>query len=143
MAWAQSQKLNVVIFYADDLGWGDLNINNKDDTYFRFTPNIDSICNEGVILNNYATHSVCYPSRAVLLTVKHFARVMAGSRTGGELPYDNNTLTLGQDFQNSGYLTGCFGKWYNSEPNKPASNTGLLVSVKDDIIPDKEIYEYV
>jgi arylsulfatase A-like enzyme len=68
---------------------------------------------------------------------------MAGSRTGGELPYDNNTLTLGQDFQNSGYLTGCFGKWYNSEPNKPASNTGLLVSVKDDIIPDKEIYEYV
>jgi len=143
MTEAQTQKPNVVIFYADDLGWGDLSINNKDDTYFRFTPNIDSICNEGVILNNYATHCVCSPSRAGLLTAKHFTRVMAGPRTGGELPYDNNTLTMGQDFQNSGYTTGCFGKWHNSEPNKPASNTGQLVPDKDDIIPDNEIYEYV
>lgn len=135
------EKPNVVIFYADDLGWGDLSINNKDDKYFRHTPNIDKIFNQGVILDNYATHCVCSPSRAGLLTAKHFAKVMAGPQTGGELPYEN-TLTMGQDFQNSGYKTGCFGKWHNSEPNLPASNTGLLVADNDDIIVDNEIYEY-
>jgi len=66
---------------------------------------------------------------------------MAGPRTGGELPYEN-TLTMGQDFQKNGYITGCFGKWHNSEPNLPAKNTGLLVSSDDDIIIDNDIYEY-
>jgi arylsulfatase A-like enzyme len=135
------EKPNVVIFYADDLGWGDLSYNNKNEIYFRHTPNIDKIFNQGVILDNYATHCVCSPSRAGLLTAKHYTKVMAGPQTGGELPY-NNTVTLGQDFQNSGYKTGCFGKWHNSEPNLPANNTGLLVDSKDEIIVDNEIYEY-
>ena len=136
-------KPNVVIFYADDLGWGDLSINNTDPFWFRYTPNIDNICKQGVILSNFTTHAVCSPSRAGLLTAKHFVKVMAGPRTGGELPYDDNTVTIGQDFQNSGYKTGCFGKWHNSEPNLPANNTGLLVSGKEKIIADNEIYEYL
>jgi arylsulfatase A-like enzyme len=142
MSFGQSgEKPNVVIFYADDLGWGDLSLNNKNEQYFRYTPNIDEICSQGVILENYVTHCVCSPSRAGLLTAKHYAKVMAGPRTGGELPYEN-TVTMGQDFQNSGYKTGCFGKWHNGEPNLPANNTGLLVDSKDDIIVDNEIYEY-
>jgi len=139
---ADPGKPNVVIFYADDLGWGDLSINNTDPFWFRHTPNIDSICEQGVILSNFTTHCVCSPSRAGLLTAKHFVQVMAGPRTGGELPYDSSTVTMGQDFQNSGYKTGCFGKWHNSEPNLPASNTGLLVGSTDDILPFNEIYEY-
>lgn len=138
---AQSGKPNVVIFYADDLGWGDLSINNKDPKYFRYTPNIDKIFTEGVQLGNYSTHCVCSPSRAGLLTAKHYANVMAGPRTGGELPYEN-TMTLGKEFQSNGYETGAFGKWHNSEPNLPAKGTGQLVASKNDIITDNEIYEY-
>jgi arylsulfatase A-like enzyme len=134
-------KPNIVFILADDLGWGDIRINNPDPSWFRYTPNIDSICQLGVRLGNYNTHCVCSPSRAGLLTAKHYAEVMAGPQTGGELPYEN-TMTIGKELKKNGYVTGCFGKWHNSEPNLPANNTGLLVSSKNDIIVDNEIYEY-
>lgn len=136
------EKPNVVIFYADDLGWGDLSINNTDVQYFRHTPRIDHIFTHGIVLDNYVTHAVCSPSRAGLLTAKHYTKVMAGPRTGGELPFDSESISLGHDFQNSGYITGCFGKWHNSEPNVPANQTGKLVGDKNEIIPDNDIYEY-
>jgi arylsulfatase A len=45
-------KPNVVIFYADDLGWGDLSVINPDPSYFRHTPSIDEIFNSGIMLSN-------------------------------------------------------------------------------------------
>ncbi len=133
------EKPNVVFILADDLGWGDLSINNSDTTFFRFTPNIDSICKEGVYLGNYNTHCVCSPSRAGILTANHYARVMAGPTTGGELPYEN-TMTIGKELQNNDYITGCFGKWHNSNPIKPPG--AVEVANTDDIIEDNNIFEY-
>lgn len=135
-------KPNVVIIYADDLGWSDLAVNNSDPHLFRYTPNIDRFFTQGVRIDNYVTHCVCSPSRAGLLTGKHYAKVMAGPEVGGELPFDDNTTTFAADFQKSGYKTGCFGKWHNSNPAMPTGGTGKLVADKSEIIPDNEIYEY-
>lgn len=116
---------NVVVFFADDLGWGDLSINNKDPFYFRHTPNIDELFTNGIILENYMTHCVCSPSRAGLLTGMHYAKVFSGPETGGTLP--NDISNIAKDFQAAGYKTGAFGKWHNGMPNFPAGGNGMKV----------------
>lgn len=133
------QKPNVVIFYADDLGWGDIRAHNKNPENLRLTPEIDKLFEQGIEFSNYVTHNVCSPSRAGLLTGRHYAEVAAGPRTGGELPYQG-TNNLGRDYQLNGYRTGAFGKWHNSLPAKPAKSA--LVSSRNDAIPDNDIFEY-
>lgn len=106
----QKKKTNVVIFYADDLGWGDLSINGGKTP----TPNIDKIFSTGIQLTNYNTHCVCSPSRAGLLTGKHYVRTNSGPKTGGELALDEKTMA--ETFQDANYKTGAFGKWHNGAP---------------------------
>ena len=122
---AKASKPSVVIFYADDFGWGDIRHHNTDPTYFRYTPNIDRIFTEGIEFKNYMTHCVCSPSRAGLLAGKHYANVGAGPRTGGTLP--NDIRNFAKDFQETGYKTGAFGKWHNSLPNFPSEGNGARV----------------
>ena len=117
-----SRPPNVVLFYADDLGWGDLGVNNSDREWFRHTPNIDKLFERGIRLENYMTHCVCSPSRAGLLTGKHYASVSAGPATGGTLP--NDIPNIAKDFKAAGYVTGAFGKWHNSMPNFPEGGNG-------------------
>ena len=122
---SKTSKPNIVIFYADDFGWGDIHCHNTDPKYFRYTPNMDRFFTEGIEFKNYMTHCVCSPSRAGLLTGKHYANVGAGPRTGGTLP--NDIRNFAKDFQMAGYKTGAFGKWHNSLPNFPADGNGARV----------------
>lgn len=119
-----SSKPNVVLFYADDFGWGDLRHHNKKPEHFRYTPNMDRMFAQGIELKNYMTHPVCSPSRAGLLTGKHYANVGAGPLTGGTLPIDIRNIA--KDFQSAGYKTGAFGKWHNSYPNFPEEGNGRI-----------------
>ena len=121
----KTSKPNVIIFYADDFGWGDIRRHNTSPDHFRYTPNIDRLFTEGIEFNNYMTHCVCSPSRAGLLTGKHYANVGAGPRTGGTLP--NDIQNFAKDFKAAGYATGAFGKWHNSLPNFPAQGNGERV----------------
>ncbi len=127
---AFADKPNLVLFYADDLGWGDLSVYNKEPGYFRHTPNIDRIFEHGVRLENYMTHCVCSPSRAGLLTGKHYATVSAGPATGGTLP--NDIRNIAKDFRAAGYRTGAFGKWHNGMPNFPADGNGQAFDYNKD-----------
>ena len=127
--WA---KPNVVLIYADDFGWGDLQCHNDRPEHFRYTPNLDRMFSEGVELKNYMTHAVCSPSRAGLLTGRHYANVGAGPRTGGTLP--NNIRNIAKDFQAAGYTTGAFGKWHNSLPNFPADGNGRRVDFNKEAV---------
>ena len=101
------EKPSVVLFYADDLGRGDLSIHNGNTP----TPNIDRIFNSGIQFENYTTHCVCSPSRAGLLTGRHYLRMKAGPEVGGEMPLKESTIA--ESFKTAGYATGCFGKWDN------------------------------
>lgn len=118
------QKPNVVIFFADDLGWGDLSLNNTDPAYYRYTPNIDNMFRSGIAMSNYVTHCVCSPSRAGLLTGKHYAKVNSGPLTGGTLPLE--IPNIARDFKSADYKTGAFGKWHNGMPPFPAQDNAKI-----------------
>jgi len=72
-AAAQAAKQpNIVLFFADDLGWADLGYRNP---MFE-SPNIDRLANEGIDFQQaYIACPTCSPSRATLLTGKHPARL--------------------------------------------------------------------
>ena len=75
-------KPNIVIIYADDLGYGD--VGSYGATRFK-TPNIDTLANGGVrFTNGYATSATCTPSRYALLTGQYpwrneDAKILPGS----------------------------------------------------------------
>jgi hypothetical protein len=65
-AAAQPARPNVVLIYADDLGYGDVGAYGA--TRVR-TPNIDRLAREGLRLTNgHAPSATCTPSRYAMLT---------------------------------------------------------------------------
>jgi arylsulfatase A-like enzyme len=57
---------NIVIIYADDLGYGDV---SAYDAGTLNTPNIDKLANGGIkFTSGYASSATCSPSRYALLT---------------------------------------------------------------------------
>lgn len=111
-----SAPLNVVILFADDLGYGDLG--SFGHPYIR-TPNIDTLAAKGQRWTDfYVAASVCSPSRGALLTGRlpvrsglygNAIRVYFPNEPGG-LP--SSELTLAEALQARGYATGMFGKWH-------------------------------
>ncbi|RIQ18307.1 sulfatase-like hydrolase/transferase [Jiangella rhizosphaerae] len=103
---------NVVVIYADDLGYGDLGCFGADDLD---TPALDALCGSGVKLDHWYSNSpVCSPSRASLLTGRYPGRagvenILAGSRDTRGLPPQP---TLASRLRDRGYRTGIFGKWH-------------------------------
>lgn len=105
---------NVVLFLADDQGWGDLSIHGN--TNVR-TPNLDSLAREGASFTHFFVSPVCSPTRAELLTGRYHPRsgVHATSRGGERLDLDETTIA--RSFDTAGYATAAFGKWHNgSQP---------------------------
>ncbi|KAF0178937.1 MAG: sulfatase [Limisphaerales bacterium] len=103
-------KPNILIFLADDSGWGDYSFNGN--TNIR-TPNIDSLGRHGASLDRFYVCSVCAPTRAELLTGRYHPRGgVRGVSTGLErLNVDERTIA--DAFKAAGYATGAFGKWHN------------------------------
>lgn len=110
--WAQATqaKPNVVIFLADDQGWGDLSLHGNKDLS---TPHIDSLAKDGVRFDRFYVCAVCAPTRAEFLTGRYHPRtgVHGVSRGAERLNLDESTIA--DAFQAAGYATGCFGKWHN------------------------------
>jgi hypothetical protein len=69
---AAAQPPNLVIFYADDLGWGETGFQGNKDIP---TPNIDMIARNGVrFTSGYVAATYCSPSRAGLMTGRYPTR---------------------------------------------------------------------
>ena len=109
-------KPNVVIMFADDLGYGDLG--SFGHPYIR-TPNIDTLAAEGQRWTDfYVAAPVCSPSRAALLTGRlpvrsglygNAIRVFFPDEPGG---FPESEVTLAEALKEHGYATGMFGKWH-------------------------------
>jgi arylsulfatase A len=105
------QPPNIVIIYADDMGYGDLHSYGSD----LSTPNIDRLASEGTRFTNWTSaNPVCSPSRASLLTGRYPTRVGVPRVL---FPQDRDGLnrdeqTLADLLKTRGYLTQCVGKWH-------------------------------
>jgi arylsulfatase A len=110
---------NIIYILADDLGYGELGSYGQEKIR---TPHLDQLAAEGMrFTQHYSGSPVCAPSRATLLTGYHtgHGQVRDNFELGGytddtefgQMPLDSGTYTIGQMFQEAGYVTGAIGKW--------------------------------
>lgn len=113
-------KPNVVIFLADDLGYGDLGCFGHGQIR---TPNLDAFAKQGVKLTQcYIGGVVCSPSRSSLLTGRHPYRagIYDWIPDGSPMHLRASEITLPKLFKAAGYETCHSGKWHlNGHFNKP------------------------
>ncbi len=107
---ADAKRPNVVIFLADDAGWGDYSRNGNKQVS---TPNIDSIAAGGVTLDRFFVCPVCAPTRAEFLTGRYHPRTGVYGVSTGQERMNLDERTVVEAFQKVGYKTGAFGKWHN------------------------------
>lgn len=115
-AGGKSRLPNIIIIFADDLGYGDLSCNGHPTIH---TPHLDRMAAEGMKLTQfYSAAPVCTPSRAALLTGRlpirngmcsDKRRVLFPDSLGG-LPLEEVTIAKG--LKSKGYATACVGKWH-------------------------------
>ncbi|MGH8701396.1 MAG: sulfatase family protein [Burkholderiales bacterium] len=105
---ARERPPNIIMIYADDLGWGDVGFNGR--TAWR-TPNLDRLAAQGTVFRRwYSGAVVCAPSRAALLTGK--STIHNGvSANNADLP--RQEVTIAEALKPLGYATALFGKWHH------------------------------
>jgi arylsulfatase A-like enzyme len=129
--WAEgtNEKPNVIIIYADDLGYGDLSSYGGVGVK---TPNVDRLLENGVkFTNGYSTSAVCTPARYSLLTGEYPFRnprthILPGNAS---CIISKDKITLPKVFKKAGYNTAIIGKWHlglgedNLDWNKEITHT--------------------
>lgn len=117
-ASTESERPNIIFFFCDDLGYGDIGAfwqnqraakGDRNQPHFE-TPKIDTLARDGVMLTqHYCAAPVCAPSRGSLLT-----GLTQGHANVRDNQFDKalaDTHTLGSVLQQAGYATAAFGKW--------------------------------
>jgi arylsulfatase A-like enzyme len=135
LAAQEKSPPNIILIFADDLGWKDVGYNGTD---FYQTPNIDALAKSGMVFDNaYAAAGNCAPSRACLLsgtyTPRHHVYAVGSTDRGPKkskrlIPIPNKSglakdnITVADALKSAGYTTGIFGKWHLDGPDgaKPA-----------------------
>jgi len=102
-----NNKPNIIIFFADDLGWMDLGCYGS--KYYE-TPNIDILSGQGVRFTNaYSAHPVCGPTRTALLSGQSPIR-LNNYKVNGDLKAEH--ITIAESLKELGYATYFCGKWH-------------------------------
>jgi arylsulfatase A-like enzyme len=103
---------NIVIIYADDMGYGDLNCQNENSKIP--TPNLDKLTSEGMRFTDvHSSSGICSPSRFALLPRTYHWRRQHGIVGVFCKPFfKDKDIILPQVLKTKGYTTACFGKWH-------------------------------
>ena len=141
---------NIVLIYADDLGYGD--VSSYGATTIK-TPNMDRLAREGLRFTDaHASAATCTPSRYSLLTGEYAWRKKGTGVLPGNaaLVIDTKQTTLASMLQKAGYQTGVVGKWHlglgpqggpdwNGEiapsPNHIGFNYSFIMAATGDRVP--------
>jgi arylsulfatase A len=115
---AEPERPNVVLIFADDLGYGDLGSYGGRG---YDTPHLDRLAREGVRFTDfYAAQPICSASRAALLTGCYPNRIGILGALG---PNDRHGIhddeqTLAEVLKLRGYATAIYGKWHLGRPTR-------------------------
>lgn len=114
MAQENKRLPNIIYILADDLGYGDVSINNAE-SKIR-TIHIDALAKQGMNFSDaHTTSSVCTPSRYSVLTGRYpwRSRLPVGVLNGyGRTLIEDESPTVANLLQKNGYTTGVVGKWH-------------------------------
>lgn len=109
---AVSRAPNIIVVFADDLGYGDLGCYGA--PLIR-TPNLDRMAAEGMRFTDFhCSAAICSPSRAGLLTGRYHIRMginrvfFPQSQDG----LDTSEICVARLLKEQGYATACIGKWH-------------------------------
>lgn len=109
---SEAKPPNIILIYADDLGYGDLGIYGH---HTIKTPRLDRLARQGMRFTQfYAPSPLCSPSRAGLLTGRTPFR--SGIRSwipeGSGVHLEQREITLATLLKKKGYETFLGGKWH-------------------------------
>ncbi|MHC4121782.1 MAG: sulfatase-like hydrolase/transferase [Planctomycetota bacterium] len=111
---AATDKPNIILIMADDLGYGDAGFNGNK---IIKTPHLDEMAKASIRFTRfYAGGPVCSPTRATCLTGRHYFRYGIFSASVGYLPAEE--ITIARMCRSLGYTTGHFGKWHLASVSK-------------------------
>lgn len=103
---------NVVVFFADDLGYADLSCFGSERCA---TPNLDRLAKNGARLTSfYVASAACTPSRAALMTGCYPVRVSMPQviGPGSRVVLNHQETTIAEMLKPLGYATAAVGKWH-------------------------------
>jgi len=100
---------NIVFIMTDDQGYWDTGVSGNPHVD---TPAMDRIAEEGIQLRRYYAAPVCAPTRAGIMTGRHYLRTgLYNTRFGGDTMRASE-ITVAELLKQTGYRTGLFGKWH-------------------------------
>lgn len=105
-------KPNVILIYADDIGYGDLQCYGAQNVK---TPNVDRLADNGILFTNaHSAASVSTPSRYAILTGEYPWRREGTNVANGDaaMIIKPEQLTAADVFKDAGYVTAAIGKWH-------------------------------
>lgn len=109
---AVADSPNVLILYADDLGYGDLGCYNPESKIP--TPSLNQLASQSMrFTNGHSSSGICTPSRYALLTGRYHWRDFHGIvGVFGKSVFKPERLTLPEMLKAKGYKTAAIGKWH-------------------------------
>lgn len=111
---------NVLVILTDDQGWADIGYNNPGKVY---TPNLDKLAGEGVVLANHHVMPQCTPTRVALFTGRYPGRYgKAPLQATNERSFPPGTPTLATMLKAAGYETFHCGKWHMGAAREDGPN---------------------
>ena len=104
-----TKRPNILLIMADDQGYWDTEVAGNPHIE---TPALKQMAAEGVTFTHFHANMVCAPTRAGLMTGRHYLRTgLYNTRFGGDTLGRNET-TIAQVLKSAGYRTALFGKWH-------------------------------
>ena len=120
---------NIVYILLDDVGFGEIGMDNLSVIRGYRTPNMTELANQGMSLNRMYTEPSCTPTRVAMMTGRYPTRTglteAKATMSGDGLPAEE--ITLAEVLRDAGYYTSHVGKWHMGDIEQAwANNQGFM-----------------